>query len=453
MVVRAQLYSQVNSALEQQRIAIETSGFRSIGRALPSNSARSGGPAQYVQIVDSSGSILWEQTNPQLPVTRRAELDAASGNPRGTITDTAASGTTLREITFGLPNGALVNGVPFRAAVQLARPLGGVQSILDALRLILLVVWGGGTGLALLAGRAAARRVLAPLEDTAIAVEHIRQTEDLSRRVPVHAHDEVGRLAVNFNGMLERLAASRTALAASVAAQRQLVADASHELRTPITSIRTNLEVLDTNPELQPSEERAMLADMLEQTDELSSLINDLIETARADEAPRLVDDIRLDELVENCVRRARLTFPGLTFQADLEPTVVEGLSDRLRRAINNVIDNAALHSRSDGLVVISLTDGTLTVRDHGDGIAAADLPNLFQRFYRGKSERSRPGTGLGLSIVKQVADQHAADVSARNHPDGGAEFALRFRSVVPIQTGSDEGSPTPARTTPSTGR
>lgn len=433
-VVRTQLYSQVDSALEQQQLAFEANGFRAFGGSVPTNSARSGGPAQYVQIVDSSGRVLYHQTNIQLPVSHAAEIAAASGNRRGILSDVAAAGTTLREITFGLPGGALVNGVPVPAAVQLARPLGGVRSILDLLRLVLLLVWGVGTILALAISRAATRRVLAPLADASNAAEHIRQTEDLSRRVPVHAHDEVGQFALSFNGMLDRLSASRATLAASAAAQRQLIADASHELRTPITSIRTNLELLESNPERELADESAILADVLEQTNELTTLINDLIETARADETPRFVDDVRFDEIVDYCIRRARLAFPTNTFQAQLEPTVVEGLADRLRRAVNNILDNAALHSPPGGLIEVTLKGGSLTVRDHGDGIADADLPNVFQRFYRGRSERARPGTGLGLAIVKHVGDQHAADVFAENHACGGAVFTLRFRRVLPIQ-------------------
>src|SRR6185312_14129583 len=125
------------------------------------------------------------------------------------------------------------------AALLLARTLGGVDDILQNLRLVLLLVCAGGIALAAVLGRVAARRVLAPLAEVAATARHIEETEDLSSRLRVHADDEVGELATRFNAMIERLQHSREALDESVRAQRQLVADASHELRTPITSLRT----------------------------------------------------------------------------------------------------------------------------------------------------------------------------------------------------------------------
>src|SRR6201999_3815951 len=141
--------------------------------------------------------------------------------------------------------------------------------------------------------------------------------------IHVHSEDEVGQLATRFNAMLARLGASRSELDESVRAQRQLVADASHELRTPITSLRTNIELLLEHPELTEAERRRMLADVVEQTEELSGLIGDLIELARGDLPPEATEDVRLDQVVAESVTRARRNFPHIAFESKLRPVLI----------------------------------------------------------------------------------------------------------------------------------
>ena len=209
--------------------------------------------------------------------------------------------------------------------------------------------------LALLLGRLAARRVLAPLAEVADTAQHIGETEDLASRINVHADDEVGQLAMRFNWMLERLETSRDALDESVRAQRQLVADASHELRTPVTSLRTNIELLMADASLSEEERRRMLADVVEQTEELTALIGDLIELARGDLPAGEAEDVRLDHVVEGSLDRAHRNFPSVRFESSLEPIVVMGVPDRLGRAVNNLLDNAARHSPPDGVVEVSV--------------------------------------------------------------------------------------------------
>src|SRR6202012_1690517 len=181
----------------------------------------------------------------------------------------------LRVLVFPIP----VHFNDQSVAVVLARPLNGIDDVLRHLRLILLVLVLGGIALAAALGRLAARRVLAPLAEVADTAQHIEETEDLSSRLRVHSEDEVGQLARRFNAMIERLQLSREALDESVRAQRQLVADASHELRTPIPSLRTNIEVLlEQGDRLGDEDRRRLLADVLEQSEELSGLIGDVIE-------------------------------------------------------------------------------------------------------------------------------------------------------------------------------
>jgi two-component system sensor histidine kinase MprB len=305
-------------------------------------------------------------------------------------------------------------------AVQFGRSLEPADAVLSRLRLILVLVILGGVALAVVLGRLVSRNVVAPIAEVSDAARHIAQTEDLGRRIEVQTHDEVGELAEHFNQMLDTLERS-------VAAQRQLVADASHELRTPITSLRTNIEVLAESEALPPEERAQLLEDVEAQTTELGMLVADLIELARGDEPRRESEDVRLDALVSEALTRARRHAPGITFEASLEPAVLDGTRERLARAVNNLLDNAAKHSPPGGVVHVAAGPFGVRVRDHGTGVAEQDLPHLFDRFYRGASSRGRPGSGLGLAIVRQVAEQHAGTVRAANAPGGGAEFVLEL--------------------------
>jgi two-component system sensor histidine kinase MprB len=247
--------------------------------------------------------------------------------------------------------------------------------------------------------------------------------------------------------MLARLESSRAELDESVRAQRQLVADASHELRTPVTNLRTNIEVLLAGGELGEEDRRRLLADVVEQSEELTALVGDLIELARGDEPYSDADDVRLDGVVEECVARARRNTPSVRFDARLEPVAVEGVPGRLERAVTNLLDNAARHSPPDGLVEVTVDHLGVRVRDHGPGVEAADLPYVFDRFFRGANSRGSQGSGLGLAIVRQVAEQHGGTASAANAPDGGAVFTIELPTSAAIDPTPEapEAIPSPA--------
>ena len=254
-------------------------------------------------------------------------------------------------------------------------------------------------------------------------------------------------MAQRFNAMLDALEGSRRALDESVHSQRQLVADASHELRTPVTSLRTNIEVLlSEEGELAGDDRRRLLEDVRAETEELTALITDVIELARGDELPANVDDVQLDHVVAEAVARARRRRPGTTFDAQLEPTLVEGLSERLGRAVDNLLDNAAKHAPEGTVVEVVLRGGELTVRDHGPGIPADERPHVFDRFYRGASARGRPGSGLGLAIVRQVAEMHGGAIAVEEAPGDGALFRLTLRPVD-MRAAAAQRQPAPATT------
>jgi two-component system sensor histidine kinase MprB len=440
VVVRGQLVGQVDSELQGQAVLVQQHGNLGLDSPFPGLSASAGGRAPYAQIVGGGGSVLRNLGELALPVDS-ASRAVAAGHSESHLADTTSGSIHLRIYTFRTQ--ALVNGQLQSVAIQLARPLASVDHILSHLRLILVLLVVGGIALAAALGRIAARRVLAPLAEVAQTAEQIGETDDLSHRLRIHADDEVGQLATRFNHMLERLERSRAALDDSVRAQRQLVADASHELRTPVTSLRTNIEVLLAGAKLDDEDRRRLLTDVVEQSEELSALVGDLIELARGDLPAGSAEDTRLDRIVEESVARARRNSPAITFETTLAPVIVDGVPERLGRAVNNLLDNAARHSPPGGVVEVVVDSGGVRVRDHGSGIDAQDLPYVFDRFYRGESSRGQQGSGLGLAIVRQVAEQHGGSVTAENAPDGGALFWLRVPTMAEEQV-DDEFHQTP---------
>jgi two-component system sensor histidine kinase MprB len=425
LVVRNQLLRQVDSQLRAQAHEIQRGQTHSLAQQLAGLPASAGGPAPYSQYVmpNRSGQVV--QGGITLPDSSLAAA-VASGTSGAFLTDITVKGAPMRMYTFQFRLPVPFEGFP-AVAIQLARPIGPTEHVLYMLRLILLLILAAGIALAWALGRMSARRVLSPLSEVSHTAEVIGETDDLSLRLAVHADDEVGQLARRFNAMLERLSASRAALDDSVRSQRQLVADASHELRTPVTSLRTNIEVLLAGGELEEDERRRLLDDVVEQSEELSQLVSDLIEMARGDLPDDSIDDIRLDHVVEEAVARARRNAPSTEFAVDLKPVIVRGSADRLSRAVNNLLDNAARHNQADRPVTVAVDSEGVRVRDHGGGIAPQDLPYIFDRFYRGANSRASQGSGLGLAIVRQVAEAHGGSALAANAPDGGAVFTLRL--------------------------
>jgi two-component system sensor histidine kinase MprB len=404
-----------------------------LGNALGNFSPRPNQVRGYQQLIDSSGKVLFRSgaANVTLPVDSRTRALAA-GKGGSFFRDGKVNGIELRILAEYLAPGR---------AVQFAQPLTEVNELLSHLRLILVLLGLGGIALAALLGRLVAGAAVLPLKRLTQAAEHVALTQDLSRRIESAGEDEIGRLARSFNAMLDALQRSMSALDASVDAQRQLVADASHELRTPVTSLRTNIEILQQAQDMDQAERRGLLNDVVEQIEELTLLMNDLIDLARGEEPRADAEDVRLDLVLGEVVDRARRHVPATPFLLELEPTIVAGVPARLERALSNLIDNAVKYSPAGEPVEIRLRDGQLTVRDHGPGISPKDLPHVFDRFYRGAEARSRPGSGLGLAIVRQVASQQGGSVTAERAPGGGTVMWLRLPGAETIDADSCEQS------------
>ncbi len=441
LVLRSELRGQVDQAISRQyadvqKLARDFGLSQALGLSLPSRSVQgvSSGPVQLlttrgVPLTDAEGDV-------RIPVDA-SDRAVALGLRDAVLRDVdSTDGVHLRVLTVQLAGGG---------AIQLGRSLENVDATLRRLAFALALLCAAGTLLAAFFGRLFGAQVIQPVSELTAAAEHITQTDDLRRRIEVRSEDEVGRMAQRFNAMLDALERSRGALDDSVRAQRRLVADASHELRTPVTALRTNIEVLLTGGALPDDDRRRLLEDVRAETEDLTALISDVIELARGDEPLAGLDDVRLDHVVAEAIARARRRRPGTTFEAQLEPTLVEGLAERLGRAVDNLLDNAAKYTDQGTVVEVALRDGELTVRDHGPGIPAADRPHVFDRFYRGETARGRPGSGLGLAIVRQVAQTHGGSIAVEQAPGGGALFRLRL-GRVDARSPSDPETPAPAR-------
>jgi two-component system sensor histidine kinase MprB len=183
-----------------------------------------------------------------------------------------------------------------------------------------------------------------------------------------------------------------------------------------------------------PSEDRKrLLRDVVAQLDELTVLVSGLVDLARGDEPELTTEEVRLDLLVADAVERAKRAkrhAPDKRFETRLEPSLVRGVPARLDRAVSNLLDNAAKWSPPGGEIEVCVSDGEVSVRDHGPGIDHSDLPFVFDRFYRAPSARHLPGSGLGLAIVRQVADSHRGQVAAER-ADPGTRLLLRLPTVA----------------------
>jgi two-component system, OmpR family, sensor histidine kinase MprB len=428
-VVRNELSGQVNRNLGAQAGRIAQVGFfRFAETSQPKVFVLGTGPQfrfgdNYFQLVDSNGNV-YRPDDPRLasitlPATQHAEQVAARTKAQF-YSESNISGQHVRILTMPLSRGPAIPGQPAtpQLAVQVVSSLASLDHELSKIKLWLILVAIGGTGLAAGAGFLVARSALRPVRRLRDTAEHVRTTQDLTQRIEVTGNDELSQLAMTFNAMLASLddAAQR---------QRQLVQDASHELRTPLTSLRTNIEVLASNEAIPDEDRTQLLTDLVAQLSEMTALIGELTELARGEEQQPGLEEVRLDLVTEDAIRRTARNHPDVPIDAELAPTTTVGTPATLERAIANLLDNAAKWSPAGSHIDVRLHDGELSVRDRGPGISDTDLPHIFERFYRATSARSMPGSGLGLAIVKQVAEAHGGTVVAERAPEGGT--IMRF--------------------------
>jgi two-component system OmpR family sensor kinase len=353
----------------------------------------------------------------------------------GNLTALASSGQAWTAVSAkGEPLRLLAAPDPGVGSIVVMTSLDGVNKTVGRLELILLI---GSVAAGLLAAGGVAwimRRGLRPIEMMAGQADAISAGDLTSRVGPHDPRSEVGRLGVALNGMLSRIEEFITEREAGQEAARRFFADASHELRTPLASLRANAELYQQGalPE-RPQVDEAMRRITLEAT-RMSGLVDDMLRLARLDQHPgRDQELVDLSAVLTGSVERARVADRRRTWHTTIDPgLLVAGDEELLRRAADNLLANVTTHTPpgTAATIVAGERGGTITVdvSDDGPGVPAAQIPRIFDRFYRAAAPSTRPGSGLGLAIVTAVAATHGGTAHASlNHPHG-----LRITLTLP---------------------
>jgi two-component system sensor histidine kinase MprB len=336
-------------------------------------------------------------------------------------------GVDYRVLTIGLDVEA-ADDLPGVVGMQLYRDVTNEHEALSNLAARLATLSLVGVGVVALVSWLVGRWLARPIRQLTDVASDLAELDDVPGRVEINRSDEIGQLADSFNKVMAALEIGREQ-------QRRLVADASHELRTPLTSLRMRVEFLadhDTSGLQRTEMLRAAVAD----AEQLSALVSDLVDLAAdvrtTDEEP---EEVALGELVVDVVERAR-TSTSRDIDVAVDDTVASVRPTMIRRAIQNLVDNAVKYSPSDSPIAVSSFRGAVEVVDAGPGIAPEDAAHVFDRFFRSPKARSRPGNGIGLAIVKQVAEAHGGHVWVGDAPGGGARVGF---SVRPTSIGNND--------------
>ncbi len=377
-------------------------------------------PGVYVQVLATDGRVLRGSRNLPiggLPFDRDA-LAAARGGRQSIDSVPVGGGERVRLLAVPVyRDDSLV------AVVHVGQSLHQVDTVLRGLVRLLIV--GGVVSLlgAIAATWLIVRRALLPLERIAATAERIANTRNVNLQVPGSSTREIGQLATSFNRMIERLRRL-------IESQQQLLADTSHELRNPLTVIRTNLGLLSR--ELDPATRAEVATETEEEARRMSRLVDDLLLLAHQEAAGRAeLLPVRLDQLLLDAVDRFRQLAPDRTIDSESDDVAVRGDPERLRQLVSNLLDNAVCYTPPGGAIRIDArrtgSRAELVVQDSGVGIAPEHLPRIFDRFYRVDPARGRAtgGSGLGLAIVKHIAAAHGGDVRVQSEPGRGARFTV----------------------------
>ena len=365
-----------------------------------------------LQIFDDSRRI-WASNVEPLPI-RPENLLVAQRKISSRIATTEIAGYRMRVLTLPLRT-------PGRAAM-IARPMDEVDAQLAGLwrmSIQIFVIGVAGSGLI---GFVVAGRVVRPVRRLTEAAKRVAETQNVDQPIDVKRDDEFGQLASSFNEMLGALSLSREQ-------QHRLVTDASHELRTPITSLRTNLEYMQRNSSIEEDERRLILDDVLFELDELTGLVTELVDLATDQHHMGEAECIELDELVDAVVQRHRrrtsynIVYTATSSQVMAAPALVE-------RAVSNMVDNALKWNPPDSSVQVRVENGSVIVSDSGPGIPVEEHEQVFERFYRTEGARSFPGSGLGLSIVRHVAESFGGQARIIDDGQPGTTIELSFPPV-----------------------
>jgi two-component system sensor histidine kinase MprB len=335
------------------------------------------------------------------------------------ISSTTNNDVEYRMLTGRLPEQPLLPpAVEGLEVVQIYRDVTSEEQAIDALGFRLALLAAAGVVAVAVTGWFVGRRLAEPVDQLTDVAERLARFDDPPARIETSRTDEIGRLAESFNRMLSALEVGREQ-------QRRLVADASHELRTPLTSLRLRAEFLagrETVDDLQAD----MLAGAVVEIEQLSALVDDLVDLAAdvrsAEEEPQPTPllDIATDVATRTAVAAnhpIEVITPAAAAHSPQRPAPAVRPT-MVRRALQNLVDNAVKYGPADGRITISVGPDRIEVSDEGPGIAAEDVEHVFDRFYRSPKARNRPGNGIGLAIVKQVAEAHRGEAWVANEPD-----------------------------------
>lgn len=379
----------------------------------------------YVRVYALSGDVLFEQAPPGTAVDDNAERVAQALAGEAAKGSVGSSGETFRAIAVPLA----VNG-EIAGALEVGESTSDVEETLHSLLLILAIGYPVTLGLASVGGIFLAGRALSPIDEITQTARRI-SAEDLSKRLDLQLpDDELGRLARTFDDMIARLEAA-------FARQRQFTADASHELRTPLTAMKGQVEVALSRPR-STEDYREVLATVNEEIDRMIRLVGSLLTLARADgrQIPLQRERVDVADLVHSAVAQVQRVASerqiAIDLQAGPQRTVIVD-EDLVLQLLLNLLDNAVKHSGPDSRVTCGWTiedrELRVFVGDTGAGIPAADLPRIFDRFYRVDKARSltEGGAGLGLSISRWIAQAHGGDITVESEPSRGTTFTLHL--------------------------
>ena len=408
------------SATASNVVEEEMAELHDLGLAAADMAAVVRPPDYVVQVFDASGTPLHKASGP-LPLP--PDL-GSPGFTRGTRTLVAADGRPWRVTVHGntaaqFPYFVAV-GAPLDEAIEQWRTL--LRACLIGIPVALVFAAGGGWWLG--------RHGLRPLTSMASQAGAITaKTPDTRLTVPPAAA-ELEQLAVSFNTVLDRLGSA-------LSTQRRFMADASHELRTPVSIMRTAADVTLSRPAREEGEYREALAVVAQQSSRLTRLVDDMLVLARADGGgyPMAVAGVDMTLVVTECVRelRTRADDKGIAVRTSLEAVTLEGDEALLRRMFSNLLGNALLYTPAGGAVDVSLArrNGHVEVRvaDSGPGIPEQDRERVFERFVRLDAARAAGGSGLGLAIARWVAEAHGGDVRIVSTGPGGTVFAANLPS------------------------
>jgi len=376
-----------------------------------------GAPVIEVQILFPSGKIVRAAQNTvRLPISP-ADRAVAAGRIREASYSVATRAGSFQVLTVRGQHGT---------AFQFAASLSNVDAALKRDGMIMIALVAGAAAAGAAAGNVVAVTGLRPIGRLTRAATRIADTRDLRLPIPVKGHDEVAQLGRAFNTMLDALGDARQA-------QQELIEDAAHELRTPMSSMRTNIELLIRAGERLPNTDRhALLADLDRESAELAGLVSDLVELARAPDAEELAVPGDLTEVVARAIRRVSSRRPEARFRLDSQPVTTVARMASVERAVVNLLDNAAKFGPPGQEIDVRIAgsaDGfaEITVADRGPGIPAGERERIFRRFHRLDGARAIPGSGLGLAIVQKTAASHGGLATAEPRPGGGSVFRFRL--------------------------